>query len=108
MQHEIINAARTLPELLDVVRPAANAYRGAVNDAWLAVFRRAGHSKAWSQAAMDLTVVIVRGLALGSFLRGRAGDADILATWQRVMASHPDTAAARAVHARPAGAARRE
>lgn len=106
MQHEVVNAARTSPELMEVVQPAANAYRAAVNDAWLDVFRRAGHSRSWSKAAMDLSVVIVRGLALGSFLRGRGGDADILKIWREVMARYPDTGSSKPAHAKPASARR--
>lgn len=106
MQHEVINAARTSPELLEVVQPAANAYRAAVNDAWLNVFRLAGHSRRWSQTAMDLSVVIVRGLALGSFLRGRSGDANVLKAWREVMARYPDTGDRKPAHAKPASARR--
>lgn len=90
IQHEVIHAARTNDELLQFVRPAALAYRAAVNAAWLDTFVRAGHSKSWSQRAMDLTAVIVRGLALSSFIHGRQRDAEILGIWQEVMARHPE------------------
>lgn len=89
-QHEVINAGRTTPEIMDAVRPAANAFRVAVNAAWLDAFERAGHSREWSERAMELSVVIVRGLALGSFLRGRARDAAVLALWHDVMTAFPD------------------
>lgn len=90
VQHELVNAARTSPELLEAMRPAADAFRSAVNDAWLSAFEKAGHSRAWSQRAMELTVVLVRGLALGSFLRGRERDAAVLRMWREVMARYPD------------------
>lgn len=89
-QHEVINAGRTTPEIMGAVRPAANAFRVAVNAAWLDAFERAGHSRAWSERAMELSVVIVRGLALGSFLRGRDRDAAVLKLWHEVMGQYPD------------------
>jgi len=91
VQHELINAARTSDELLSAMRPAADAFRSAVNAAWLQTFEQAGHSREWSERAMELTVVVVRGLALGSFLRGRDRDADVLLIWREVMAHYPDT-----------------
>jgi AcrR family transcriptional regulator len=91
IQHEVINAARTTPELMQAMQPAANAFRAAVNAAWLQAFARAGHSADWSEMAMELTVVLVRGLALGSSLRGRERDAEVLRLWMIVMSSHPDT-----------------
>ena len=90
MHHEVINAARTSQVLMDAVLPAADAYRSAVDTAWLATFERAGKSHAWSIAAMQLSVVFVRGLAQGSFLRGRAHDAERLRQWEQVMRSYTD------------------
>jgi AcrR family transcriptional regulator len=106
-QHEVVNAARTSAELMQVVRPAADAYRAAVNAAWSDVFRRAGYSRRWSRAAMDLSLAIVRGLAAGSLLRGRVNDDEILKTWHAVMASHPDAAKGKRAQAQGA-LARRE
>ena len=103
IQHEVISAARTTPELMHATRPAANAFRAAVNAAWMQAFERAGHSAAWADMAMELTVVLVRGLALGSSLRGRERDAEVLRQWTLVMSSHPDPspgAAARGKSAR--------
>ncbi len=90
LQHEVINAARTSEVLMAAVRPAANRYRAAVNAAWLGAFLSAGHSRAWTEAAMELSVVLVRGLALGSFLRGRERDDEILRLWKDVMNRLPD------------------
>ncbi len=90
MQHEVVHAARTSEPLMQALAPAANAYRAAVSAAWLEAFRQAGHSQDWSTTAMDLSIVIVRGLALGSFLRGRDQDTHILQLWHAVMAQHPD------------------
>lgn len=101
IQHEVINAARTASELLDAVRPAANAFRLAVNAAWADAFESAGHSRAWSERAMELSVVIVRGLALGSFLRGRDRDAAVLKLWHDVMAQYPDDRPPRAASRKP-------
>ncbi|MGA0571317.1 TetR/AcrR family transcriptional regulator [Variovorax sp. VNK109] len=95
-QHEVINVGRTAPEIMEAVRPAANAFRVAVNAAWLDAFGRAGHSRAWSERAMELSVVIVRGLALGSFLRGRDRDTVVLKLWHDVMAQFPDERAGKA------------
>lgn len=90
VQHELVNAARTSDQLLQAMRPAANAFRKAVNTAWLRTFEKARHSHAWSERAMELSVVMVRGLALGSFLRGRERDAAVLRMWREVMACYPD------------------
>ena len=90
VQHELVNAARTSDELLQAMRPAADAFRSAVNAAWLHTFEQAGHSPVWSERAMELTVVMVRGLALGSFLRGRDRDSAVLRMWREVMARYPD------------------
>jgi hypothetical protein len=90
VQHELINAARTSDELLGAMQPAADAFRSAANTAWLHTFEQAGHSRGWSERAMELTVVMFRGLALGSFLRGRDRDAAMLRMWREVMARYPD------------------
>lgn len=90
VQHELVNAARTTEELSKAIRPIADAFRHMVNSAWLAAFKSAGHSQGWSERAMELTVVMVRGLALGSFLRGRDRDAAVLRLWKEVMARFPD------------------
>ncbi|WP_169457917.1 TetR/AcrR family transcriptional regulator [Ottowia thiooxydans] len=90
VQHELINAGRTSADLLQAIRPAADAFRQAVNTAWLRAFEQAGHSREWSERAMELSVVMVRGLALGSFLRGRERDAAVLRMWREVMALYPD------------------
>lgn len=90
VQHELVNAGRTSDDLLQAMRPAADAFRQAVNAAWLHAFEQAGHSREWSERAMELSVVMVRGLALGSFLRGRDRDATVLRMWRDVMARYPD------------------
>lgn len=90
VQHELVNAARTCDDLLQAMRPAADVFRKAVNAAWLRTFVQARHSREWSERAMELSVVMVRGLALGSFLRGRGRDAAVLRMWREVMARYPD------------------
>lgn len=90
VQHELVNAARTSPELLQALRPATDAFRQQANAAWLGTFQAAGHSLEWSERAMELTVVMVRGLALGSFLRGRDRDSAVLKMWREVMSRYPD------------------
>ncbi len=90
VQHELVNAARTSEELSQTMLSAANAFRAAVTEAWLQTFQRAGHSASWSERAMELTTVIMRGLAVGSLLRGRDRDAKVLRIWREVMSRYPD------------------
>jgi AcrR family transcriptional regulator len=90
MQHELVNAARTCDELMQAIRPAGNAFRETIDAAWLDVLVKAGHSRQWAITVMELSVVMIRGLALGSLLRGRARDAEILKLWKTVISQHPD------------------
>jgi AcrR family transcriptional regulator len=106
MQHEVISAARTSDELMQCIRPVADRFRQTVTKVWLDVFLRAGHSQQWATAAMELTIMMVRGLALSSRLRPRTKDDDILALWLSVMSRYPDERKAKGAHVTSSAAGR--
>ncbi|MBU4611688.1 TetR/AcrR family transcriptional regulator [Achromobacter sp. GG226] len=61
---EAIVVARTDPELLERILPVMQHYRQSTNDVWLAVFRQAGLSARDARHLLNLTLNLVRGMAV--------------------------------------------
>lgn len=61
---EVIMVARTDEELMAKVLPVMEQYRATTNQLWLQVFRKAGMSAAEAKSVLNLTLNIVRGMAV--------------------------------------------
>lgn len=61
---EVIMVARTDEELMARVLPVMEQYRATTNQLWLQVFRKAGLSAAEAKSVLNLTLNIVRGMAV--------------------------------------------
>ena len=61
---EVILVARTDAELMARILPVMDQYRATTNQLWLQVFRKAGLSSADAKTVLNLTLNIVRGMAV--------------------------------------------
>ncbi|MBF22482.1 MAG: TetR family transcriptional regulator [Pusillimonas sp.] len=61
---EIIVAARTDPQLMERIIPVMQNYRATTNTLWLKVFREAGYTPNQAKTILNLTLNMVRGLAV--------------------------------------------
>ncbi|MAK54598.1 MAG: TetR family transcriptional regulator [Pusillimonas sp.] len=61
---EIIVAARTDPQLMERIIPVMQNYRATTNALWLKVFREAGYTPSQAKTILNLTLNMVRGLAV--------------------------------------------
>jgi AcrR family transcriptional regulator len=61
---ETIIVARTDPELMEKILPVMNRYRTTCDDIWLSVFKRAGLSNEKASLLLNLTLNLVRGMAV--------------------------------------------
>lgn len=66
---ETIVVARTDPELMDKVLPVMEHYRRTCDVIWLAVFQKAGLSEGRAKDLLNLTLNLVRGMAVNSIWR---------------------------------------
>ncbi|WP_296556491.1 TetR/AcrR family transcriptional regulator [Pigmentiphaga sp.] len=63
---EVIMVARTDPDLMGKILPVMERYRSSTNALWLEVFRQAGFSGEQAQLALNLSLNLVRGMALNN------------------------------------------
>ncbi|WP_338618925.1 TetR/AcrR family transcriptional regulator [Pigmentiphaga sp. CHJ604] len=63
---EVIMVARTDPDLMSKILPVMERYRSSTNTLWLEVFRKAGFSGEQAQLALNLSLNLVRGMALNN------------------------------------------
>jgi AcrR family transcriptional regulator len=63
---EVLVAARTDPPLMTEIEPVMQRYRGTTNDLWLRAFGEAGVPKPQAELVLNLTLNLVRGMALNS------------------------------------------
>ena len=61
---EIIVAARTEPDLMARIIPVMQNYRNTTNAIWLRVFREAGYTPTQSKTILNLTLNMIRGMAV--------------------------------------------
>lgn len=61
---EIIVAARTDPELMERIIPVMQNYRNTTNTVWLKVFREAGYTPTQAKTILNLTLNMIRGMAV--------------------------------------------
>lgn len=61
---EIIVAARTDPELMERIIPVMQNYRNTTNMVWLKVFREAGYTPTQAKTILNLTLNMIRGMAV--------------------------------------------
>ncbi|MES2263669.1 MAG: TetR/AcrR family transcriptional regulator [Pseudomonadota bacterium] len=66
---EVIVVARTDMALMTRILPVMEAYRDTVNGIWLKVFERAGMTAAQANSVLNLTLNLVRGMAVNSLWR---------------------------------------
>jgi len=66
---ETIVVARTDPELMEKILPVMENYRSTCDVIWLAVFKRAGLTEARAKTLLNLTLNMVRGMAVNSIWR---------------------------------------
>ncbi|WP_342133211.1 TetR/AcrR family transcriptional regulator [Hydrogenophaga sp. OTU3427] len=85
---ETIVVARTDPELMEKILPVMEHYRSTCDVIWLAVFQKAGLTEGRAKAVLNLTLNLVRGMAINSIWRhDEAHYRQYLKTWI-AMASH--------------------
>ena len=81
---EIIMVARTDKALMRQIEPVMQHYRTETNATWLAVFRRAGIKRADSERILNLTLNLVRGIAVNSLWQmDQARNKRLLRDWTR-------------------------
>lgn len=91
---EVIIVARTDAELMSRVTPVMEHYRQETNARWLAVFEAAGMTSPDAQRVLDLTLNLVRGIAVNQLWH-----ADIaycraqIADWKQIILAHLASAA---------------
>lgn len=66
---ETIMVARTDPQLMEQILPVMERYRATCDEIWLKVFKRAGLSTARAKLLLNLTLNLVRGMALNRLWR---------------------------------------
>lgn len=66
---EVIMVARTDPGLMARVLPVMEEYRDTVNAIWLEVFEHAGVAPATARTVLNLTLNLVRGMAINGLWR---------------------------------------
>ncbi len=66
---ETIMVARTDPALMEQILPVMERYRSTCDDIWLKVFKRAGLSTAQARLVLNLTLNLVRGMAVNRLWR---------------------------------------
>lgn len=66
---ETIMVARTDPALMEKILPVMENYRTTCDVIWLAVFRKVGLSQSRAEALLNLTLNLVRGMALNNLWR---------------------------------------
>lgn len=113
---EVLVFARTDPQLMQQIEPIMLNYRNLTNELWLSVFDEAGIPRRRSETVLNLTLNIVRGMAVNSLWqkdmkRYRANLADWASVARRMLADDGWAAAANPTSApakrRRAGAASR-
>ncbi len=81
---EIIMVARTDKALMRQIEPVMQHYRTETNVTWLAVFRRAGIKPAESERILNLTLNLVRGIAVNSLWQvDQAQNKRLLRDWTK-------------------------
>ena len=63
---EVLLAARTDPVLMQEILPVMQRYRGLTNTLWLGVFADVGVPRAKAESVLNLTLNLVRGMAVNS------------------------------------------
>lgn len=63
---EVLMVARTDPELMNQIKPVMQRYRSLTNDLWLDAFTEAGVSREQAEVVLNLTLNLVRGMAVNS------------------------------------------
>ena len=63
---EVLVAARTDPPLMEKILPVMQRYRSLTNELWLSVFTDAGATPAQAELVLNLTLNLVRGMAVNS------------------------------------------
>jgi AcrR family transcriptional regulator len=63
---EVLVAARSDPALMTEIEPVMQRYRRTTNDLWLRVFNEAGVAEPQAELVLNLTLNLVRGMALNS------------------------------------------
>ncbi len=66
---EVIIVARTDVELMEQILPVMQHYRETTNEVWLQVFRAAGFSAKQANTILNLTLNLVRGMAINRLWR---------------------------------------
>lgn len=66
---EVIVVARTDPALMARILPVMEEYRDTVNASWLSVFEESGMAIDQARVVLDLTLNVVRGMALNGMWR---------------------------------------
>jgi len=61
---EVIVVSRTDPELMARIYPVMDHYRKTTNALWLEVFKKAGHSPQQARTILNLSLNMVRGMAV--------------------------------------------
>ncbi len=83
---EVIVVSRTDPELMARIYPVMDHYRKTTNALWLEVFKKAGHSPQQARTILNLSLNMVRGMAVN---RMWAKDAtyydDCLKDWIKIV-----------------------
>jgi len=79
---ETIVVARTDPELMEKILPVMEQYRSTCDLIWLAVFQKAGLGEGRAKDLLNLTLNMVRGMAVNSiWRRDDAHYRHVLKTW---------------------------
>jgi AcrR family transcriptional regulator len=85
---EVILVARTDPTLMERVLPVMEEYRETVNAIWLRVFEQSGMTPEQARLVLDLTLNLVRGMAVnGLWRRNEKLYKRQLQEWVRIIAA---------------------
>lgn len=83
---ETIMVARTDPELMKKILPVMERYRTTCDVIWLAVFKKAGLNKSKATLLLNLTLNLVRGMAINRLWRHDDKKyRDYLASWIEIV-----------------------
>lgn len=86
---EVIIVARTDAALMASITPVMERYRQLTNERWLKVFVAAGMTRKDAQRVLDLTLNVVRGMAVNQLWHAdKAYCHEQIAEWKRVIFAH--------------------
>ena len=83
---EVIVVSRTDPELMARIYPVMDHYRKTTNALWLEVFKKAGHSPQQARTILNLSLNMVRGMAVNRmWAKDAAYYDDCLKDWIKIV-----------------------